>query len=128
MSGKQDQLAQLIQLAKTDGHLDHKEVLLIYGIAQKNGFQKFQMDEIIKKSEGKVYPRGLSREENIRFFYQSLILTTVDHHISEQEIELLEKIGKELSLDGVRVKKAIDYVIEHKSTDLDEEEITSLFK
>jgi hypothetical protein len=40
MSGKQDQLAQLIQLAKTDGHLDHKEVLLIYGIAQKKRLSK----------------------------------------------------------------------------------------
>jgi uncharacterized tellurite resistance protein B-like protein len=128
MANTQDQIAQLIQIAKTDGHLDHKEVLLIYGIAHKNGIQKFQMDEIIRKSEGKVYPRSVSREENIRFFYQALILTTVDHHISEQEIELVEKIGRELSLDPERVKKAIEYVVEHKATDLDEQEISNLLQ
>ena len=128
MATTHDQIAQLIQLAKTDGHLDHKEVLLVYGIAQKNGIQKFQMDEIIRKSEGQVYPRSVSREDNIRFFYQALILTTVDHHVSEQEVVLMEKIGRELSLDPVRVKKALDYVIEHKATDLDEEEICGLLK
>ncbi|MDZ4749996.1 MAG: hypothetical protein SGI87_00160 [Flavobacteriales bacterium] len=128
MSPKHEQIAKLIQLAKIDGDLDHKEILLIYGIAHKHGVQKFQMDEIIRKSDSNTYPRSIDRDENIRFFYQSLILVTVDYKISEEEITFLEKIGKGLSLDPTRVKKAIAHVIENKETDLDETEIVALIQ
>ena len=51
MTPEKTQIANLIKLAKVDGELDHKEVMLIYGIAHKNGISKFDMDEIIARAD-----------------------------------------------------------------------------
>ena len=118
MKPKLTQIANLIKLAKADGELDHREVMLIYGIAHKNGVSKFDMDEIIQRADSIETSVPADDSEKIRYFYQLLILATVDSEVTEDEVALLTKVGGELELDASKVDKAIQYVLNNETTDL----------
>jgi uncharacterized membrane protein YebE (DUF533 family) len=118
MTPKLTQIANLIKLAKADGELDHREVMLIYGIAQKNGVSKFEMDEIIERADSIETSVPADESEKIRYFYQLLVLSTVDSNVDDDEVKLLTKIGAELKLDPDKVAKALHYVVNNETTDL----------
>ncbi|MCB0760894.1 MAG: hypothetical protein KDC12_05175 [Flavobacteriales bacterium] len=127
MTPQKTQIAHLIQLAKADGELDHKEVLLIYGIAHKNGISKFEMDEIVSQSEHSYqYTIPDSEEDKIKYFYQLLIMATVDFEVNLDEVILLKNIGDRFGLDSEKVQRAIDYIIDNHKTDIDDAAVASL--
>jgi hypothetical protein len=126
MSPEKTQIANLIKLAKVDGELDHKEVMLIYGIAHRNGLSKFEMDEIIQRADQIETTVPTSDDEKIRYFYQLLILSTVDFEVSDDEVQLLTRVGAELRLDRQKVQKAINYAIENQSVDLTNDDIAGI--
>ena len=74
MTPKLTQIANLIKLAKADGELDHREVMVIYGVAQKMGVSKLEMDEIIERAETIETSVPSEESDKIRYFYQLLIL------------------------------------------------------
>lgn len=118
MTPKLTQIANLIKLAKADGELDHREVMLIYGIAHKNGVSKFDMDEIIERADTIETNVPADESDKVRYFYQLLVLSTVDSKVDDGEVALLTKIGNELKLDSSKVDKAIQYVLNNETTDL----------
>ncbi len=127
MTPEKTQIANLIKLAKADGELDHKEVMLIYGIAHKNGIGKFDMDEIIARADSLETNVPQDEAERIRYFYQLLILATVDLKVDDDEAALLKRIGADMGLDEERVGRAIQHTIENHKTDLTDQEIASIF-
>ena len=118
MTPKLTQIANLIKLAKADGELDHREVMVIYGVAQKMGVSKLEMDEIIERADTIETSVPSEESDKIRYFYQLLILATVDSNVDDDEVALLTKIGGELKLDSNKVAKAIHYVVNNETTDL----------
>lgn len=118
MTPKLTQIANLIKLAKSDGELDHREVMVIYGVAQKMGVSKLEMDEIIERADTIETSVPSEESDKIRYFYQLLILATVDSNVDDDEVALLTKIGGELKLDSNKVAKAIHYVVNNETTDL----------
>jgi replication initiation and membrane attachment protein DnaB len=127
MTPQKTQIAQLIHLAKIDGALDSKEVMLIYGLAHKHGITKFEMDEIIASSSDDLMTVPTTEDERIKYFYQLLILSTVDFTVSDEEIEFLTRIGEKFQLNPNRVQKAIAHIVGNHETDLDESSIQSIF-
>jgi len=125
MSQQKSQIAHLIELAKTDGALDPKEVMLIYGFAQKAGLTKDDMDEII---EGNFVADGVpeSEEEKVSYFYQLLILAIVDGEGDDKEVALLLRMGDLLDLNQERVKDAIDYIVSNHHTDLSQSVVAEM--
>jgi len=118
MTPELTQIANFIKLAKVDGELNQREVMLIYGIAHKNGVSKFDMDEIIERADSIETSVPDNESDKIRYFYQLLVLSAVDSNIDDDEITLLKKIGSELKLDSAKVVKAIQYVLDNETTDL----------
>lgn len=118
MTPKLTQIANLIKLAKADGELDHREVMVIYGVAQKMGVSKLEMDEIIERADTIETSVPSEESDKIRYFYQLLILATVDSNVDDEEVALLTKIGGELKLDSNKVAKAIHYVVNNETIDL----------
>lgn len=127
MTPEKTQIANLIKLAKVDGELHHKEVMLIYGIAHKHGIGKFDMDEIISRADSIETSMPIIQSDKVKYFYQLLVLATVDHKVSDDEVSLLTRVGGELGLAPQAVRKAIDHVVENHSTDLSDEEISGIF-
>ena len=118
MTPELTQIANFIKLAKVDGELNQREVMLIYGIAHKNGVSKFDMDEIIERADSIETSVPDNESDKIRYFYQLLVLSAVDSNIDDDEITLLKKIGSELKLDSAKVVKAIQFVLNNETTDL----------
>ncbi len=127
MTPQKTQIAQLIHLAKIDGALDSKEVMLIYGLAHKHGITKFEMDEIIASTGDDLMSVPTTEDERIKYFYQLLILSTVDFNVSDAEIEFLTRIGEKFQLKPGRVQKAIAHIVGNHKTDLDQSAIRSIF-
>ncbi|MFT4678547.1 MAG: hypothetical protein ACI9RU_001251 [Litorivivens sp.] len=127
MTPQKSQIAQLIRLAKVDGELDSKEVMLIYGLANKHGFTKFEMDEIIELKDDELLSVPATKDDRIRFFYQLLILATVDFEVSDDEVAFLTRIGGKFQLDPSKVTKAIAHIIANRETDLDHDSIQLIF-
>jgi len=126
MTPELTQIANFIKLAKVDGELNQREVMLIYGIAHKNGVSKFDMDEIIERADSIETSVPDNESDKIRYFYQLLVLSAVDSNIDDDEITLLKKIGSELKLDSAKVVKAIQYVLNNETTDLTDDTLAEI--
>lgn len=126
MTPKLTQIANLIKLAKIDGKLDHREVMLIYGIAHKNGVNKFEMDEIIERNDSIETTVPRDESERIRYFYQLLVLSSVDFSIDSDEVEMLKRVGGELKLDPAKIDSAIQHAIDNSETDLSDDAIAQI--
>lgn len=127
MSPKLTQLANLIKLAKADGNLTKEEVMLIYGIAARNGVSKFELDEVIERADSIETSVPKDSAQAVKFLYQLLVMSAVDFDVSEDEVSLIRNVGAELGLSAGKVDQAIAYLIENQKTDLDDEEVASLF-
>ena len=127
MTPQKSQIAQLIHLAKIDGELDSKEVMLIYGLAHKHGLTNNDMDEIIELNDDQVLSIPTKKDDRIRFFYQLLILATADSEVSDEEAVFLTRIGKEFQLDASKVTKAIAHILANGKTDIDSDSVQLIF-
>lgn len=127
MTPQKSQMAQLIHLAKVDGELDSKEVMMIYGLAHKHGLTKFEMDEIIELKDDEMLSIPTEQGERIRFFYQLLILATVDFEVSDDEVAFLTRIGAKFELNSSKVTKAIAHIVANRETDLDHDSVQLIF-
>lgn len=127
MTPKLTQLANLIKLAKVDGKLEQEEIMLIYGIAQRNNVSKFELDEIIERVDSIETSAPSEPAEAIRFLYQLMVMAAIDFEVSEGETALLHKVGAELGLEAGKVDKAVDYLVKNQKTDLNDDQVSALF-
>ncbi|MGC6533509.1 MAG: hypothetical protein ACON34_10965 [Flavobacteriales bacterium] len=126
MTPVKTQLANLIQLAKADGQLAPEEVMLIFGIAERHGLTKYDMDDIVAKADEWSTVPPADQNERMVFFYQLLILATVDKQVDASEAVMLKRIGGELGLHENNVDEAINHILENTQTDLSEVEIRAI--
>lgn len=126
MTPVKTQLANLIQLAKADGKLTPEEIMLVYGIAQRNNVSKYDLDHIIENAGQWATTPPSDKNERIVYFYQLLILATVDKEVSDDETAMLKRMGRELQLNPENVDEAIAHIVRNTETDLSEVEIQAI--
>jgi uncharacterized tellurite resistance protein B-like protein len=119
-------VAHMIALAKSDGELDQREVMIIYGVAHKCGITNEEMSDIIADTGQIETPPFKSKQERIRFFYQMLILAVADDHIADHEKEFLKKIGDSMELAPDKVVSVMRYYSDHGELDLDDGVLSTL--
>lgn len=122
------QMANLINLAKVDGKIEKEEIMLIYGIAARNGLSKYEMDEVIEKADDVKTETLSDPTQAIKFLYQLMVMAAIDFEVSEPEIALLNKVGRELGLEQAKVASAIEYLLKNQKTDLNDEAVHQLFQ
>lgn len=126
MTPAKTQIANLIKLAHADGKLDPHEQKLIFGIVANSNLSHYEFEDIIAHaSEWSTVP---PEDENGRivYFYQLLILATVDREVSDVESKFLQHIGTQLGLRADNVAEAIRHIEQNTETDLSELEIRSI--
>ena len=128
MEYAKSQIANLIKLAKSDGKLTHREVMLVYGIAHTAKLSKFELDEVIDHPDRFAGTMPFSEDEKITYFYRLLIMATMDMDVSEEEKELLKAMGAKIGLPADKVEKAIVYADENEVTDLNEAQFKEIMK
>jgi uncharacterized tellurite resistance protein B-like protein len=127
MTPKLTQLANLIKLAKADGKLEQEEIMLIYGIAERNSVSKFELDEVIERADSIETNAPSDPAEAIRFLYQLMVMAAIDFEVTPGETALLHKVGSELGLESGKVDQAIEYLIKNQKTDLNDDQVAALF-
>lgn len=126
MTPVKTQIANLIQLAKADGVLSPEEIMLVFGIAQKHGVTKYDLDHIIENASDWSTAPPTAKNDRVVYFYQLLIMATVDGEVSDVEAAMLRKVGGELGLNSQNINQAIAHIEENTETDLSEVEMRAI--
>src|SRR5438128_10772839 len=86
LSFRKNYLRNLIQIASSDGHLDDREVQVLYEIAHKRNLKDWQVNELLKEplSSETFIPESFLNKMNLLF--DLLRLVHADGRIDEHEV------------------------------------------
>jgi uncharacterized tellurite resistance protein B-like protein len=98
LSFRKNYMRNLIQLASADGHLDDREVQVLYEIAMTRSLKKWQVDELLKDdSEFEVFiPESWLNKMNL--LHDLMMLVHADEVVDEKEIQYVRGILRSFNL------------------------------
>lgn len=104
---KKSQLAELVQLAKADGHVDAHEVILIKNLALHLGLQNEDFQKVVSNPEMVMFRKSYDDLENRQRFYRALMMMQMDLKAHPEEKAFCQELGQRLGLDSSNVSKAL---------------------
>jgi uncharacterized membrane protein YebE (DUF533 family) len=92
----QDQLSALVQLAKSDGFLDEREVNLIHKIGGIHGLTSEEINVMIESPPELGDLSKYNKDEKFEFLYNLVYLMKIDDQIFNEEVHYCQEIAMKL--------------------------------
>lgn len=113
------QLSLLVNLAKTDGVIDEKEIDLIHRIGRAHGLSRESIDDIIQSPNKPEQLTELNADEKFDILYNLVHLMKVDGKVFDEEITYCMSMAKKL---GYPLEAVMDlYGLVHANVKLNSE-------
>lgn len=122
---KKSQLAELIQLAKADGHVDAHEIILIKNLALHLGIKADEFQSVVANPEMVMFRKSYDDLENRQRFYRALMMMQMDLKAHPEEKAFCQEFGQRLGLDSSKVAQALS-ALETQGGSLSFEEFNGL--
>ena len=89
----------LLEMSVSDGDFDESEVIYILKVGETIGLDKDIMEDIIRNRKSIEFVPPTSEEDRMAFLYYSLFMMKADNKITEEERNLVYKIGFRLGFN-----------------------------
>lgn len=108
LSFKKSHLRNLIELAKSDGHLHPDEEKLIYKVGEKYGLKDRQVASLLRSQVKGERHIPESHEDKMDQLYDIILMVYADGVVEPSEIEFCEEIVEQFGYDKTIVQWLID--------------------
>jgi uncharacterized tellurite resistance protein B-like protein len=116
-------IALLLKLSRKDGKFDEKEFAFILQVCTAMGVAPEEMREIQMDLDQYHFSAPKNEEERMTVLYYLLFCMKSDHHVSEEEIKLVQKMGFKLGFREQLTDDLIRTVQDHSDRKLPPEKL-----
>ena len=103
----------LSQLANIDGEFDVRELAFLYNVCIRNDVQLDTIGDIISQPEPVISLEDLTREDQLNYLTDMLMLMTIDGKVLPAEVDFCIEIAERLNFDADAVALFIEELKSH---------------
>lgn len=100
-------LKNLWEVAMSDGHIDDREVKLLFQIAKRHGVGKSRVNRVKNKMDTIDFIKPDNDKERFDQMYDLVMMMMADHEIDQNEMRVCNKYAEKLGFD----KRIVDDLV-----------------
>jgi uncharacterized membrane protein YebE (DUF533 family) len=105
---KKNHIQNLLALAKVDGHMHEKEVVLLFKIAKRYGMKERQVQQLIDSDEQFVINVPDNHNDKMNLLYDLILMVYADDVVDKHEVEFCEEAVAQFGMKKELVRWLLD--------------------
>lgn len=123
-----DYFISLIQVSRSDGHIDKSELEMLHKEGKKFGLTDPEITKLISSEESHQYHPPYSLQEKFEHLYNVGVMILADEEVSPAEMKLLRRFAIEAGFDDKSVDHLIDLLLDGIRKNESEEDLLDRFR
>ncbi len=95
---KKNHIKNLLALAKADGHMHEKEILLLFKIGKRYGLKNRQIQELIDSQEKYEIVVPDNHNDKMNLLYDLILMVYADDVVNKYEVEFCQDMANRFGL------------------------------